>query len=128
MTLNKRQTCKNAVFLALGGLFSGIVNGVFGTGGGIITIFTLSLILKNKTDKKDIFAMTLFACFFMSLFSAFLYANEGRASISEIPPYVIPALFGGTVGAFLLDKINSALLSKIFALLVIYAGITLFMR
>lgn len=128
MTLNKRQLCKNVVFLALGGFVSGVVNGVFGTGGGIITVFTLSLVLKDKFDKKDIFAMTLFACFFMSLLSAFIYSNNGKVNITDALPYAVPALLGGTFGAFLLDKLSSAILSKIFALLVIYAGITLFMR
>lgn len=116
--------------LALGGFLSGTVNGVFGTGGGILAVFVLSRLLagSNEYEKKDIFAMTLFSCFFMSLSSAVIYAHAGHAEPSDALPYLLPALLGGTAGAFLLDKIKPALLSKIFALLVIYAGVTLFTR
>ena len=117
------------VCLALGGFISGTVNGVFGTG-GIISVFVLSRLFRGESapEKKDIFAMTLFSCFFMSVSSAVIYVHAGHATPADALPYVLPALLGGTAGAFLLDKIKPALLSKIFALLVIYAGVTLFTR
>ena len=118
------------IFLVCGGIISGVVNGVFGTGGGIIAVFTLSHLpfFKNCFEKKDIFAMTLFICFLMSLSSAFLYVRRGLASISSALPYVLPAIAGGTAGAFALDKIKTGVLSKIFAFLTIYAGVSLIFR
>ena len=103
---------------------------VFGTGGGIIGVFALSRFFRENGgyDKKDIFAMTLFSCFFMSVSSAAMYLMAGHISFADAFPYAIPALAGGIVGAFLLDKIKTSILSKIFALLIIYSGVTLFLR
>lgn len=120
-----------AIFsLAIGGLAAGTLNGVFGTGGGIIGVFALSRFFRENGgyDKKDIFAMTLFSCFFMSVSSAAMYLMAGHISFADAFPYAIPALAGGIVGAFLLDKIKTSILSKIFALLIIYSGVTLFLR
>lgn len=118
------------IFIVAGGFFAGIVNGLFGTGGGIITVYSLSHIpyFKNCFDKKDIFAMTLISSFFMSLSSAFLNIRSGNIAVSDIIPYALPAFIGGGVGALILDKIKISFLSKIFSVIVIYAGITLFMR
>lgn len=117
-------------FLISGGLLAGIVNGIFGTGGGIITIFLLSHVpaIKNSFDKKDIFAMTLFSCFITSVFSALTYLGEGKISLSQSAPYILPSFVGGILGSLLLDKIKAKIVSKIFSILVIYAGIMLILR
>ncbi|MGN1095498.1 MAG: TSUP family transporter, partial [Eubacteriales bacterium] len=83
---------------------------------------------KNIYDKKDIFAMTLASSFLISLSSAFMYAKNGYVSFFEYAPYLVPAAIGGAAGAFLLDKMKISFLSKLFAAIVIYAGITLFTR
>lgn len=118
------------LFLLLGGFAAGVVNGVFGTGGGIVTVFVLSNVpfFRGAFARKDIFAMTLFSCFIMSLSSAFLYLRAGSASFGSASAYLLPAAAGGVLGAFLLDKIKLPLLSKIFSALVIYAGASLFLR
>ena len=118
------------LFLLLGGLASGLVNGVFGTGGGIVAVFVFSHIpfFKNVFGTKDIFAMTLTVGFIMSLSSAFTYCLGGIADVKSVIPYIIPAAAGGISGAFLFGKINSCVLRTVFALLTIYAGITLMTR
>ncbi|MBQ9745465.1 MAG: TSUP family transporter [Clostridia bacterium] len=118
------------LFLLLGGFAAGVVNGVFGTGGGIIAVFVFSNIpfFAGVFAKKDVFAMTLFVCFIMSLSSAVLYLGAGNASAGTSLPFLLPAAAGGALGALLLDKIKTSLLSKIFAALVIYAGAALFLR
>lgn len=128
-TAIKRNILSLASVIA-GGLFAGIINGLFGTGGGIITVYSLSHIpyFKDLFGKKDIFAMTLISSFFMSVSSAFLNIRSGNASFSDVIPYALPAFTGGAVGALILDKIKVSFLSKLFSVIVIYAGITLFTR
>ncbi len=117
-------------FLAVFGFASGAVNGLFGTGGGIVAVFALSHIpfFKNLLPARALFATTLFAAFLMSLSSVFIYARTGRVDFAAALPFLPAALAGGCAGAFLQDKIKTAVLSKIFALLVLYAGLTLIWR
>lgn len=125
-----KRTILSFIFMISGGFLAGIINGLFGTGGGIITVYSLSHIpyFKDLLGKKDIFAMTLISSFFMSVSSAFLNIRSGNASFSDVIPYTLPAFIGGAVGALILDKIKVSFLSKLFSVIVIYAGITLFTR
>ena len=121
---------KETLFLILAGLAAGVVNGLFGTGGGIIIVFLLSGLYAGSPDyhTKDIFAMTVGAVFIMSISSLFIYLKDGALTFADASPYLLPAAIGGVIGAFALDRFNAALLKKIFAALVVYAGATLMFR
>lgn len=114
----------------LTGFLAGVLNGLFGTGGGIIIVYLLSRLYARSHEyhTKDIFAMTVGSVLIMSASSLFIYMRSGELSLSETANYLIPAAAGGVIGAFLLDKTNAAIMKKIFAVLVIYAGITLMFR
>ena len=116
--------------IALAAVLAGVVNGLFGTGGGIIIVFLLSGLYAESSDyhTKDIFAMTVGAVLIMSTASLFMYIRNGSVSIEDVTGYLLPAAIGGVIGAFLLDKLNAALMKKLFAVLVVYAGITLIFR
>lgn len=107
---------------------AGIVNGLLGTGGGIILIFAFQKIFKvtSAEEYKNIFALTIASIFPMSLLSAYLYFQGGHFSFSQLWPYVPGAVLGGITGGFLLSKIKPTLLKKIFSFIVIYAGIRMF--
>ena len=125
-----RKQWKTACFLILAGLAAGVVNGLFGTGGGIIIVFLLSGLYAGSADyhTKDIFAMTVGAVFIMSAASLVIYLKDGALTPGDASPYLIPAAVGGVIGAFALDRLDATLLKKIFAALVVYAGITLMFR
>lgn len=112
------------------GFFAGVIGGLFGTGGGILIMILYSRIFKSSSEstRKDLFAMTVLTVSIMSLSSLFSYMKNGAVTISDITPTLFPAVIGGILGAFLLDKIKAGWLNRIFALLVIYAGITLIFR
>lgn len=102
------------------GVIAGIINGLLGTGGGIILIYTLTLM---KADPKDAFANTVAAILPMSAVSAVGYIQRGILPLEKILIYIIPAVCGGLLGAYLLDKLKIQWIKKAFALLVIYAGV-----
>lgn len=112
------------------GAASGVLNGLLGTGGGIITVFFLTkLYARDKQySTKDIFAMTVASSAIMSLSSVAFYLADGAFSLADCAPYVLPAIVGGVIGAILLDRLDSAVFKKIFSLLVIWAGISMMVK
>ena len=116
--------------ILLTGFSAGILNGLFGTGGGIFIVFLFSKIYASSKeyDQKDCFAMTLSVTLMFSVVSLFGYLKNGSMDTEQLTPIFLPAFLGGIAGAFLLDKINVRILRKIFAGLVIYAGILLILR
>ena len=104
----------------------GSLNGFVGTGGGIVFIFTLSLLTKN--EKKDNYVTTLFSIIPISLIGSFSYFSGGGVDISILNSAYLPSIFGGVLGALLVDKIRVKWLNLFFGVLVIYSGINLLIR
>ncbi len=106
------------------GVLGGFLNGLLGAGSGIIFIFALSFLFSDDICKEesDIFALSLGAVFFVTLFSVFFYAMEGKINLSAVSPYIIPAVLGGFAGAVLLGKISSFYLKAVFSLIITVSG------
>ena len=121
---------KRSMLFALAGILSGIVNGLLGTGGGILTVLFLSKIYAKESSysTKDIFAITLCSSVIMSLASLLFYLSSGCFSISDSALYMLAAVPGGVLGAILLDKLSSKTMKLIFALLVVWAGISMMIK
>lgn len=115
---------------AFAGLFAGAINGLLGTGGGIAVYFFLSEIYAENPlySTKDIFAMTLCSTFIMSLSSLATYYLHGFVDPDVSAVFALPALAGGVLGAVLLDRLSSGIFRRIFALLVIWAGISMMIK
>ncbi len=109
-------------YLLLGAI-AGFINGFLGTGGGIILLFG-SMLPKNKgtSDTRDILAGTAFVTLLLSAVSAIVYFFKGNIILDSLPAYLFPALAGGAMGAWLLDRLPTRFLEKLFAVLVIVAG------
>ena len=116
---------KNKLILSSASVIAGVVNGFIGTGGGIILYFTLKFLNKNKTaeEMKDIMAMIVASIIPMSIISAVIYIIKGRIIYNQLGVYLPAALIGGLAGAFLLDKLKFKIVKKIFAAMIIYAGV-----
>ncbi len=109
-------------YLLLGSV-AGFVNGLLGTGGGILLLFGSYLLNRGrKTDTRDLFASTALVTLILSAVSAVIYFLKGSVETASLPSYLIPALFGGALGAILLDRLPTRFLEKLFAVLVIVAG------
>ena len=114
---------KETLFLLLLGGAAGFVNGLLGTGGGIILLFgSLLLSRGQKTDTRDRFAGTALVTMLLSVVSAILYAWQGKIAVHGLSSYLAPALVGGVVGAVLLDRLPTTFIERLFAVLVMVAG------
>ena len=125
---------KKSFFMTLGlgvcGILSGVINALIGTGGGIIITFVLSRLYSENPDysTKDVFSMVLLSVAIMSAGTSVIYLSSGMFDISDALVFLPSAAAGGAVGALLLDKLDSAIFKKLFALLVIWAGISVMTR
>ena len=126
----RSEAKKRSMLFALAGILSGIVNGLLGTGGGILTVLFLSKIYAKASSysTKDIFAITLCSSVIMSMASLLFYLSSGCFSVSDSALYMLAAVPGGVLGAILLEKLSSKTMKLIFALLVVWAGISMMIK
>ncbi|MCI8387441.1 MAG: TSUP family transporter [Clostridiales bacterium] len=112
------------ILLTIGGILAGFVNGFLGTGGGILLVFALALTAKGESTPdsvRDRFATVIAVIIILSAVSVIFYGKT--ADMGAASPYIIPGMLGGAAGALLLDKINVKWLKRIFAIMVLWAGI-----
>lgn len=122
---DRKKTLSKLLFL---GAAAGFVNGLLGSGGGILAVFGLTSLITDGDGKRDVFANALAVMIPVSLVSAISYISAGRTDLEGFGIYIIPAAIGGVIGAVLLDKIRVPVIKKLFAALVIWSGIYLMIR
>ncbi len=114
---------KEPLYMALAGTVVGAVNGFFGGGGGmiILPIFTMLLGFRQKTAHATAIAVILP----ISIISAVVYVIGNGFKVFNLDTLfvAIGVLIGGVFGALLLKKINNAWLVKIFAVIMLVAGV-----
>ncbi len=103
-----------------GGL-CGLINGFFGSGGGIIAV---QLMEKGGIEHKKAHASSLIIIFPLCAVSAAVYFFTGSAVFDENTIWLLGgAALGGILGAFLLGKLKSKIIDNIFTLLILASGI-----
>lgn len=114
---------KEPLYMVLSGTLVGAVNGFFGGGGGmiILPIFTMLLNFRQKIAHATAIAVILP----ISTISAIVYLVGNGFEIFNLDTLfvAIGVLAGGIAGALLLKKINNAWLVKIFAVVMLIAGV-----
>ena len=105
----------------LAGALAGLVNGLFGGGGGMVLLPLLGR--WSHLRGKQVFA-TCTACILpVCAVSAALYFFRGGAAISAALPYLLGGLAGGAVGGLTFEKVPVGWLKAIFALFLLYGGV-----
>ena len=133
----KKSGLKNILTIAAIGLIAGLVNGFLGTGGGIVIILMLGY-LRSRAEKKKESPLTgsskqdcsvaLASILPMSAVSLFSYHKSGSLNLDTVAGFIIPAAFGGLLGAFLLKKISPIWLKRVFAVLMAVSGVIMISR
>jgi len=115
----KRMKC------LLAGAAAGAVNGLLGTGGGMILVpaFTRLVRLEEKTALATSVAVIAPLC----VLSAAVYWFRDGIEFNTALPFLIGGLIGGIMGGRLFARVPAKLLRRIFALLLIYGGVRCFL-
>ena len=106
----------------LTGLVTGLLNGLLGSGGGLVTV---PMLRQCGLKPQECHATSIAVIFPLSALSAFLYLQEGRLELASALPYLPGGLAGALLGALLLPRIGTKLLRRIFALLMLWSGLRL---
>lgn len=111
------------------GLAAGVINGLLGTGGGIILVFALSALCQGTLpDRRDVCANALVVTLALTLLSTLLYIRSGNAPPADLSRFVLPGAVGGLAGGLLLGRITPHALGKLFAFLLVVSGAFMLFR
>ena len=103
------------------GVVAGLVNGLFGSGGGTIVVPSLVFLLKLKDYKAHATAIPIILP--LSIISVIVYLFNNKVPFDIAFYVVIGGLVGSYLGAKFLNKIPVKYLRKIFGSVIIYTAI-----
>ena len=103
------------------GLFTGFINGVFGSGGGTLLVPILNNILKVEEHKSHATALAIII--FLSTTSSIVYISKGTYDIKLTIQAAIGSIIGGIIGAKLLCKVTGKFLRISFGIVMIIAAL-----
>lgn len=111
---------KSKLICALAGIAAGIVNGLFGAGGGMLLVPLLRA--SGAFSDRDIFSGSLVIILPICLVSLLMNAG-GQLPWQEAMPYLIGSLLGGIAAVTFGKKIPVVWLHRILGMLILYGGI-----
>lgn len=111
---------KTFLLLASIGLFTGIINGLLGMGGGSLLVPLLVFVvgIKQHIAHGTSLAVILPTAFISSI----IYWFNGNLDLNLALKVALSSMVGGYIGAKLMNKIPGPSLRKIFGLFIIIAG------
>lgn len=110
---------KNFIML-LAGLVVGALNGLLGSGGGMICV---PMLKRFGLEQKKAQATAMFVILPISIASMIIYITRGGFNFGANIFVIAGVIAGGIIGAKILNKMNNNLVGIIFALIMLVAGI-----
>ena len=107
--------------LRLTGVAGGLVNGLFGGGGGMVFLPILSR--WGGLSQRKLYATCVGVIFPVCLVSAAVYVLQGGVALTEALPYLLGGLAGGFLGGKLYGKVPIKWLKRLFAAFLFYGGV-----
>ena len=108
------------------GIIAGIINGLFGSGSGMIIL--PALVTKENINEVKARGTTIMSVLFLSIISSIFYAKNINNNIELLAIWYVVAggIIGGTVGSKIIHKIPVKYLQILLAIFMIYTGIKMF--
>lgn len=117
---------KNKLKLLFLGLVTGLINGVFGSGGGMIIVPSLVFFLHFKDYKAHATAISIILP--ISIVSNIVYFINNAPPLKTSLIVMAGGLVGSFIGAKLLNKIPGKILRKVFGCVTLYTAIRMIWR
>ena len=115
------RSIKQKAYMAITGALTGLANGFFGGGGGMIVVPLMNYLLNMKT--KESHATAIAVILPITLISALVYFIGGKFDFEIGMPSLVGVVIGGAMGAWLLGKLSAKWLTKIFSIVMFIAGV-----
>ncbi|HSH36002.1 sulfite exporter TauE/SafE family protein [Schnuerera sp.] len=103
------------------GLVTGLINGLFGSGGGTIVVPALVFLLGIEDYKAHATAISIILP--LSIISSFVYFKNNIIKLDISLIIALGGVVGSIIGAKLLNKVPIPILRKIFGSVIIYTAI-----
>ena len=103
----------------------GVINGLFGAGGGMIAVPVLK---KLGLSQKSAHANAVATILPITVISAVMYIIKDYVNLSDSFFYIPTGVIGSVIGTLIIKKISSKWLSVIFSAFMVYAGVRLLFK
>ena len=113
------------LYFCILGIITGITNGLFGSGGGIIAV---PMLKKSGMSTKEAHATSLALTLPLSITSCFFYMRSFSFTDMNLIYLIISGLAGAFLGGMLMKKLPNTYLKKAFGIILIISGIRLFLK
>lgn len=117
------KNVKNNYRLYLFGFVSGVVNGLFGAGGGVFAVKGLKQERKSQQVSQATSIMLMFFLCVVSLVSLFIKGEIELSTLNVLWVLIPFGLAGAFLGTVIMQKVRATTLKKVFAIFVLIAGI-----
>ena len=104
---------------------AGIINGLLGSGGGMIAVPALE---KSGVKANRAHATSVAIMLPLSAVSAVFYLWGGDVSLSDALPYIPGGIAGALLGVLLLRKVRPKLLRRAFGAVAVYSGLRILLK
>jgi len=112
---------KKSWFSILAGALTGVVNGLFGAGGGLVLVPLL--IRGAKMDPRRALPTSVAIILPLSAISAVQYLLRERIAFSALLPYLLGGAVGGALSGRYFQNFSTLWLRRILGGFILYAGI-----
>lgn len=103
------------------GLTCGIINGMLGSGGGVLSVMMLSYFLHLENKKSH--ATTILIILPLCIISSFIFLKNGYYDFNLIWKVAIGSIIGGIIGAKLLAKLSNRCINYVFGGILIFSAV-----
>lgn len=108
------------------GVLAGFINGLLGSGGGVLIVLYLTIL--EKTDQKKSQATAIAVILPLTVLSSIIYAKDGFVNWQVLWKVSLGGIAGAIIGAVLLNRIKGKLLKRIFGVFLVIAGLRMILN
>lgn len=112
--------------IVLFGAVIGLINGLFGGGGGMIVVPVLTKFF--GFTQKQAQATAIFVILPISIASSIIYITHNSINFAKSWPVILSVVIGGAGGALLLNKLDNKVVRFIFIGLILFSGVTMLFK